>query len=162
MCDGRCDHSWNIPVKMSVCPPCVQGLPSTPIHWVHHNPPQPPHQTREQHVRFDLSLERPCKANNRRCWDKDNVCLRGSSLQGDRSGSLCSSSSRTCIGTSDLTGIDLLRVRTVSLSPVCSLFGTSWISFTSWHLSVFLLLPQHLCFFSLCLCYTNLTLWSSQ
>lgn len=45
----------------------------------------------------------------------------GSSSQGDRSGSLLSSSSRTCIGTWDLTAIDLLRVRTIctfSLLPL--------------------------------------------
>lgn len=28
-------------------------------------------------VRFDLSFGRPCKASNRRCSDKDNVCQRG-------------------------------------------------------------------------------------
>lgn len=76
-------------------------------------------------VRFDLSLGWPCKSDNRRCWDKDNVSLgewrEGASSQGDRSGSVPSSSSRTCIGTWVLTGIDLLRVRTVSTPTLLSI-----------------------------------------
>ena len=68
-----CVHQCDFPL---FDPFCVCGSPATLA------PAPPPHpKVQGSNVRFDLSLGRPCKTDNGRCWDKDNVCAgRGGAL----------------------------------------------------------------------------------